>query len=78
MAAQVANIKLDLKGVIAPVSLLKCKSFLKTMSQGDILTVFINDDDVISDLKLIVERSEDSIISIQKEKDHTRIKIRRG
>ena len=78
MVAKDSNIELDLIGVIAPVSLLKCKSTLKTMSKGDILTVFINDDEVIKDLTLIINRSNDSVLMLQKEDDHTLIQIMRG
>lgn len=78
MVSKTSNIELDLTGVIAPVSLLKCKSTLKTMSKGDILTVFINDDEVIKDLTLIIKRSKDSVLMLQKEDDHTLIQIMRG
>ena len=78
MSSKALRIKLDLKGVIAPVSLLKCKSFLKTMSKGDILTVFINDDEVVKDLTLIIQRSNDSVLMLKKEDDHTCIQIMRG
>ena len=78
MSLKALRIELDLKGVIAPVSLLKCKSVLKTLSKGDILTVFMNDDEVIKDLTLIIKRSNDSVLMLQKEEDHTSIQIMRG
>ena len=78
MSSKALRIELDLKGVIAPVSLLKCKSSLKTMSKGDILTVFINDDEVVKDLTLIIQRSNDSVLMLRKEDDHTCIQIMRG
>ena len=73
-----SKFELDLKGVIAPVSLLKCKSFLKTMSKGDVVKVFINDEVVIKDLFLIMKRSNDSVLLLKKKKKHTCIQIRKG
>lgn len=73
-----SKFELDLKGVIAPVSLLKCKSFLKTMSKGDVVKVFINDEEVIKDLILIMKRSDDSVLRLEKKKKHTCIQIRKG
>ena len=73
-----SKFELDLKGVIAPVSLLKCKSFLKTMSKGDVVKVFINDEEVIKDLILIMKRSNDSVLLLKKKKKHTCIQIRKG
>ena len=78
MSSKALGIELDLKGVIAPISLLKCKSILKTMSKGDILTVFINDDEVVKDLTLIIKRSNDSVLMSKKDSDHTCIQIMRG
>ena len=72
------ELELDLIGVISPVSLLKCKSVLKTMPRGNILTILINDDEVVKDLTLIIKRSVDSVCFLQKEKDHTKIKIKKG
>lgn len=73
-----SKFELDLKGVIAPVSLLKCKSFLKTMSKGDVVKVFINDEEVIKDLILIMKRSNDSVLLLKKKQKHTCIQIRKG
>jgi TusA-related sulfurtransferase len=78
MVSKGLKIELDLTGVIAPVSLLKCKSTLKTMSKGDTLTVLINDDEVIKDLTLIINRSKDSVLVVEKQDNYTSIKIMRG
>ncbi len=78
MVSENSKIELDLIGVIAPVSLFKCKSTLKAMPKGSILKVFINDDEVVKDLTLIINRSNDSVLMLKKQDDYTMIQIMRG
>jgi TusA-related sulfurtransferase len=53
---------LDLRGVISPLNLLKCKSCLKSMDEGAVLDVLLTDIDVIQDLRMIVQRSRDEVV----------------
>jgi len=69
---------LDLRGVISPLNLLKCKSCLKAMDKGDIIEVLLTDIDVVQDLKMIVKRSSDEIIYTKKMVDHICLGIKKG
>lgn len=69
---------IDLRGVVSPVCLLKCKSMLAKINGGDVLEVILQDPEVVEELVKIVERSEDKIIDQQKEEDYYRINIQKG
>ncbi|GAB6147219.1 sulfurtransferase TusA family protein [Desulfocicer niacini] len=69
---------LDLRGVISPLNLLKCKSCLKSMDQGAVLEVFIADSDVVHNLRTIVNRSNDKIIYTKKRVDYICLGIKKG
>jgi TusA-related sulfurtransferase len=73
-----AKIILDLRGVISPLNLLKCKSCLKSMEKGEILEVMLADRDVVKDLTLIVKRSNDEVIYKNKAGDGIRLGIQKG
>jgi len=73
-----SKIVLDLKGVISPLSLLKCKSCLKSMEEGDILEVMLADIDVVRDLTMIVKRSQDEVVYKNKMADCICLGIKRG
>ena len=73
-----SKIVLDLRGVISPLNLLKCKSRLKSMEQGDVLEVMLADIDVIQDLIMIVNRSRDEVVYKNKIKDYICLGIKRG
>ncbi len=69
---------LDLKGVFSPLSLLKCKGRLKSMTKDDVLEVILTDEDVVNDLIMIVKRSSDTVLYRKNEKDWICIGIKRG
>jgi len=69
---------LDLRGVISPLNLLKCKSCLKAMDKGDVLEVLIADIDVVQDLRMIVKRSNDEIVYTKKMVDYICLGIKKG
>ena len=69
---------LDLRGVISPLNLLKCKSCLKSMDEGDVLEVFLADMDVVQDLMTIVNRSDDDIVYTKKREDCICLGIKKG
>jgi tRNA 2-thiouridine synthesizing protein A len=70
--------ELDLIGVVSPVCILKCKSELVRMNAGDVLEILLQDPEVVEELSKIIERSNDRVISKEREEDHYRIRIRKG
>ncbi|MBW2655052.1 MAG: sulfurtransferase TusA family protein [Deltaproteobacteria bacterium] len=73
-----SKIVLDLKGVIFPLNLLKCKSCLKSMEKGDIVEIMLTDIDVVQDLIMIVNRSRDEVIYKKKMTNCICLGIKRG
>ncbi len=73
-----SKIILDLRGVISPLNLLKCKNTLKAMEQGEIMEVILADADVIQDLLMIVERSTDKVVYQNKKADYICLGIKKG
>jgi len=73
-----SKIVLDLKGVIFPLNLLKCKSCLKSMEKGDIVEIMLTDIDVVQDLIMIVNRSRDEVIYKKKMANCICLGIKRG
>jgi len=69
---------LDLRGVISPLNLLKCKSCLNAMDKGELLEVLVGDIDVVTDLKMIVQRSSDEVVYTRKRVDYVCLGIERG
>ena len=69
---------LDLRGVISPLNLLKCKSRLKSMEKDDILEVMLTDIDVVQDLIMIIERSNDKVIYKKKKANYICLGIKKG
>ncbi|WP_022665624.1 sulfurtransferase TusA family protein [Desulfospira joergensenii] len=73
-----AKIALDLRGVIFPLDLLKCKSRLQSMKEGEVLDLILGDEDVARDLITIVQRSKDRIIYNHKKTNHICLGIQKG
>ncbi len=73
-----SKIFLDLKGVISPLNLLKCKSCLKSMNKGDVLEVILADIDAVKDLITIINRSRDDLIYKKKKADCICLGIKKG
>jgi TusA-related sulfurtransferase len=69
---------LDLRGVISPLNLLKCKSCLKSMDEGAVLDVLLTDIDVIQDLRVIVQRSRDEVVYTRQRVDCVCLGIKKG
>ena len=72
------SFKLDVRGLVSFLGLLKCKRGLKDMETGEILEVMLSDTDVVSDLRTIVARSMDEIVSEEKKEEGVCLKIRKG
>ena len=73
-----SNSKLDLIGVISPLCLLKCKSVLAGMESGHVLEVWLQDPDVVEELIKIIDHSQDTVITLERERDHYRTYIKKG
>lgn len=73
-----SKIILDLKGVVSPLDLLKCKSCLNTMETGDILEVVLADADVVQSLITIIQRSNDAVVYTEQKADGIRLGIKKG
>jgi TusA-related sulfurtransferase len=61
--------ELDLRGVIFPVCLLKCKSALVNLDSSEALDVLVNDPEVVQDLIKIIKRSQARMVNLI-EDDH--------
>lgn len=69
---------LDLKGVVSPLDLLKCKSFLNSLKEGDQLEVLVEDEDVAKNLITIIQRSDDELLFKKQTPEAIWIGIRKG
>ena len=69
------TIELDLRGVVLPVCLLKCKSALGEMDAEASLEVLVQDPAAVEDLVKIIRRSRGGVIKSRREGDHYRIHI---
>lgn len=70
-----ASVELDLRGVVLPISLLKCKTALMGMDPGENLDILINDPSVVEDLVKIIKRSQGMAVRPRREGDHYRLRI---
>ena len=70
--------KLDLCGGAWPVCLLKFKSALNDLCSCDVLEVLAQDPDVVDNIIMIVERSEDKLIEQRKEGEIYRLSVEKG
>lgn len=67
--------ELDLRGVVLPVSLLKCSRALSQMGSHEHLEVLIRDPEASDALVRIIERSQDRVVHRRRVGDHYRIHI---
>ena len=70
--------KVDLCGITWPVCLLKFKNALKDLGAYDVLDVFTRDPDVVDNITMIVDRSEDRLITQHEEGEVYRLSIQKG
>ena len=70
--------KLNLVGVAWPVSLLKFKSAANGLGASEVLEVLTQDPDVVANITLLVNRSEDTLIDQQKDGEVYRLSIQKG
>ena len=70
--------RLNLKGVISPLDLLKCKATLAAMETGEILEVILGDREVADRLVTIIRRSGDELCNLEKGQEEICLHIRKG
>lgn len=70
-----ASVELDLRGVVLPVCLLKCKTALMGMDSREGLDILISDPHVVEDLVKIIRRSQGLSVRPHREGDHYRLRI---
>jgi len=61
--------RLDISGVLIPISLALCKSTLAQMASGAVLEICLEDHDTLRDLLIIVERSGDDVLAWERRDD---------
>ena len=67
--------KLDLRGVVLPVSLLKYSHALSEMGSHECLEIPIHDQETADELVRIIERSQDRVVHRRRAGNHFRIRI---
>lgn len=70
-----SKLEMDLCGISWPVCLLKFKSALDDICACNVLEVLTQDPEVVENIILIVDRSEDTLINQQKEGDVYRLSV---
>jgi len=70
--------EVDLCGITWPVCLLKFKNALNDLGAYDVLDVFTRDPDVVDNITMIVDRSEDRLITQHEEGEVYRLSIQKG
>ena len=70
--------KLSLVGIAWPVCLLKFKSAVDGLCACEVLEVSTQDPDVVVNITMIIDRSEDTLINQQKEGGVYRLSIQKG
>jgi TusA-related sulfurtransferase len=69
--------ELDLRGVICPYNFVKTKLKLETMSQGQVLSVLLDDGDPIRNVPRSVENEGHTVLSQERVDQAYRVLIRR-
>jgi TusA-related sulfurtransferase len=62
--------RLDVSGVILPISLALCKNTLTRMAAGTVLEIRLQDHDTLQDLLIIVGRSGDTVLTWEKHDEY--------
>lgn len=70
--------QLDLQGIAWPMCLLQFKQNLLSLGTGDTLEVLVQDPEVADQIIMIVGRSEDRLITRQKDGERVRLWIVKG
>lgn len=77
MSVTFENKTLDIRDYTSPLSVLKVRSLLNNMKNGQILEVWSNDFETKVVLKQIIKNSNDELIVIEKEGEYEKIYIKK-
>lgn len=69
---------INLIGILSPFCLMKIKQQLSGLERGEILLVLLQDKEVLSDLRKILECSADKIIDVKNEQTHFKVLIQKS
>ncbi len=69
--------ELDLIGIAWPVCLLKFKTELNNLGSCEVMDVLAQDPEVVENIVMIIERSEDTLIDRRKDGKIYRLTVRR-
>ena len=72
-----STVQLDLIGITWPVCLLKFKTVLNNLDSSEVLEVLAQDPEVVENIVMIIERSEDSLVNRRKDGKIYRLSVRR-
>jgi len=73
-----AHVTVDIRGLIAPITLLKVEEILSGMVPGQVMDVLGDDEETRVDLISIVNNSGHELISINDQTENFRLLIRKG
>jgi len=73
-----AHVTVDIRGLIAPITLLKVEEILAGMVPGQVMDVLGDDEETRVDLISIVNNSGHELISINDQTENFRLLIRKG
>lgn len=68
---------MDIRDYPSPISVLKVRSLLNNMKDGQILEVWSNDFETKVALKQIINNSNDELLGIEKEDEYEKIYIKK-
>ena len=77
MSETLKNQTLDIRNYLSPLSVLKIKSRLNEMKDGQILEVLSNDFETSVVLGQIIENSSDELIGVEQKDEYKKISIKR-
>lgn len=69
---------LDLKGVACPLNFVKTKLKLEEMKQGEILLIFLDDGDPITNVTGSVKEEGHTILKVEKVNAHWKLIVKKG
>ena len=73
--------RIDLRGSLVPFTLLKISNVFRTLKEGEILEILLNDNDLIEDLVRIIPKSSYELILMEafnQENQRARIQLRKN
>ena len=77
MNEECQNQTLDIRDCLSPLAVLKVRSLLNNMKDGQILEVWSNDFETRVVLEQVIKNSNDELLSIEKQREYEKIYIKR-